>query len=314
METGPDDAALVNGALAGDQQAFEALRAGADRAVRGAIRMQVGRRDEGDRYVIDHALVEDLVQMTWVQVWQKLDTYDPSVGLFVHFARYWARIMVRRHRDTPIGRGVEVALSDTTGGADGDDADASQADRLDRLSGQAGLRHVPDDPVTVDVYDDLLTITFATNSPPHQLIAFGFTKAVDWRPRRIAAELSQIPLRALEAQLERDYIAASDLPAERVRPAFAPLRSRLGQRFDEAVRDATTLATYPTLHDRIVGETTLGDYYTGEPTADLTQWWYAVKRRVLAEVQRRQSGPLADLLRETRRRSSSARATRSPAG
>ena len=87
METGPDDAALVSRALAGDQQAFEALRAGADRAVRGVIRMQIGRRDEGDRYVIDHALVEDLVQMTWVQVWQKLDTYDPSVGLFVHFAR-----------------------------------------------------------------------------------------------------------------------------------------------------------------------------------------------------------------------------------
>jgi hypothetical protein len=251
--------------------------------------------------------------VAWVQVWQKLDTYDPAVGRFVHFARYWARIMVRRYRDTPVGRGVETPLNAmlSGGAAEGDDSDA---DRLDRMAQRGSVTEPPEDPVGADVYDELLSLTFATNSPPHQLIAFGFAKAVEWRPRQIAAELSNVPLRSLETRLERSYLERSDLEDARVLPAFQPLRNRLEQRFDEAVRDPTTLATYPGLHTRIVGETTLSDYYTGEPTADVTQWWYAVKRRVLAEVQRRDSGPLVGLLRQAQRQSDRRGAARRTTG
>lgn len=313
MEHEPEDAALVTRALGGDQQAFEELRSGSDRAVRGLVRMKVGRSEAGGSYFLDHALVDDLVQQTWVQVWQKLDTYDAAVGRFVHFARYWARIMVRRYHDTQLGRGTEIPLSAMQSGGS-DDGDISPDEQMDRLSQRDTAGDFQDDPVTADVYDELLTLTFATNSPPHQLIAFGFVKAADWRPRQIAAELSNVPLQELQSQLERTYLDQSDLPDERVLPAFEPLRSRLDLRFDEVVRDATTLATYPALHERIVGETTLADYYTGEPTADVTQWWYAVKRRVLAEVQRRSTGPLADLLRQAQRSSAKSRATRSTAG
>jgi DNA-directed RNA polymerase specialized sigma24 family protein len=312
MEHEPDDAALVAQALAGDRDAFDALRAIAEGAVKGTIRMQIGRRDENGRHVVDHALVDDLVQTTWIQVWEKLATYDPAVGRFVHFARYWARIMVRRYRDTPLGKGRERPLSDLIG--DADDGDESPADRLDRLAQGGAAPEPPEDPVNADVYDDLLSLTFATSSPPHQLIAFGFVKAAEWKPRQIAAELSDVPLRALESRLEHSYLEHSELDDERVVPAFGPLRIRLDQRFDEAVRDPTTLATYPGLHARIVGETTLADYYTGEPTADVTQWWYAVKRRVLAEVQRRDSGPLADLLRQAQRQSARRGATRRTTG
>lgn len=315
MESGPDDAAVVARALAGEQQAFDELRAAAEGVVRGTIRMQVGRFEQNGTYFVDHALVDDLVQMAWTQIWEKLATYDPGVGRFVHFARYWARIMVRRYRDTPIGRGVETSLSAMLGGgADADEGDDSGADRLDRLARRGSVVEPPEDPVGADVYDELLSLTFATASPPHQLIAFGFAKAAEWRPRQIAAELSNVPLRALETRLERSYLEQSDLEQARVQPAFQPLRNRLELRFDEAVRDPTTLATYPGLHTRIVGETTLSDYYTGEPTADVTQWWYAVKRRVLAEVQRRDSGPLADLLRQAQRRSAGRGAARRTSG
>ena len=315
MESGLEDAAVVARALAGEQQAFDQLRAVAEAAVRGTVRMQIGRYEENGAYFVDHALVDDLVQAAWVQIWQKLDTYDPNVGRFVHFARYWARIMVRRYRDTPVGRGVETPLSSMLGGgADADEGDDSSTDRLDRLARRGSGGETPEDPVGVDVYDELLSLTFATASPPHQLIAFGFAKAAEWRPRQIAAELSNVPLRALETRLERSYLEQSDLDDDRVLPAFEPLRSRLELRFDEAVRDPTTLATYPGLHARIVGETTLADYYTGEPTADVTQWWYAVKRRVLAEVQRRESGPLADLLRQAQRQSARRGAARRTTG
>ena len=90
------------------------------------------------------------------------------------------------------------------------------------LSGEESLG----DPVTADVYDDLLSLTFATASPPHQLIAFGFAKAAEWKPRQIAAELSDVPLRALESRLEHTYLEQSELDDGRVVPAFAPLRTR----------------------------------------------------------------------------------------
>lgn len=294
----PDDATLVNYAIAGDQQAFEQLRAAAEHVVRGAIRMQVGRSGDGGAFFVDHALVDDLVQVTWVQVWQKLPTYNPELANFNAFARYWARIMVRRYRDTPVGKGLETPISSLL---DRDDADDGRSDILGRLSAQTAALQHPDDTIPAEVYDELLTITFATASPPHQLIVFGFTKAADLKPRQIAADLSNVPLRTLAERLEQTYLEQSDLPDSRIRPAFEPLHERLEQRFDEVVRDPTTLATYPQLHGQTVGETTLADYYTGEPTANLTQWWHAVKRRVIADLQRRQDGPLAELLRQSQR-------------
>lgn len=297
-----DDAALVAQAVAGDQRAFEQLRAGADLVVRGAIRMQVGRAGESGGYVVDHALVDDLVQVTWLQIWQKLPTYNADVAAFNAFARYWARIMVRRYRDTPIGRGMETPLSSLL---DRDGENDGPSESLDRLAGQgqrgqqAAMQ--PDDTIPAEVYDELLTVTFATASPPHQLIAFGFTKAADLKPRQIAADLSDVPLSRLAARLVQVYVEQSDLPASRVSPAFAPFLEQLGCRFNEVVRDPTTLSTYPQLHARIVGETTLADYYTTEPAANLTQWWHAVKRRILADLQRRQTGPLAELLQQSRR-------------
>jgi hypothetical protein len=200
------------------------------------------------------------------------------------------------------------------GAAGDEDGGDSATDRLDRIANRGAGVEPPEDPVGAEVYDELLSLTFATNSPPHQLIAFGFAKAAEWKPRQIAAELSNVPLRALETRLEHSYLEHSDLEDARVLPAFEPLRNRLELRFDEAVRDPTTLATYPGLHAQIVGETTLSDYYTGEPTADVTQWWYAVKRRVLAEVQRRETGPLADLLRQAQRQSSRRGAARRTTG
>lgn len=293
MDHPPDDAALAARALAGDQQAFDVLRAGAERAVRGYLRVRVRHDDD----------VDDLLQETWLQVWQKLPTYDPGRARFVSFARYWADILVRRYWDTAQGRGVEIPVSAGVG-AVGDDEDAALGDVFDRLRGDVVISCplLPDDPVDAEVYDTLLTITFATNSPPHQLIVFGLVKAADWKPRRIAGELSNVPLRALASRLEATYREQSEQPPERIAPAFAPLRARLGLHFAEAVRDPTTLATYPALHSRVVGDTELADYYTGDPTADVTQWWYAVKRRVLAEIQRQTDGPLVALLRQAQRR------------
>ena len=78
----PEETSLVTRAIAGDQQAFEQLRAASEHVVRGTIRMQVGRSGDGGAYFVDHALVDDLVQVAWVQIWQKLPTYNADVAGF----------------------------------------------------------------------------------------------------------------------------------------------------------------------------------------------------------------------------------------
>jgi hypothetical protein len=68
----------------------------------------------------------------------------------------------------------------------------------------------------------------------------------------------------------------------------------------EVITDPKTRQIYGALLNRTVGDTTLREYYTNPhaPTANITQWWDAVRRRVLSAVQRRSAGPLVALLSE----------------
>ena len=97
-------------------RAFDELR-GCRRGCRARHRADAGRAVRGERRVLRRSRPRGRPGPGGLGPdRQKLDTYDPSVGRFVHFARYWARMMVRRYRDTPVGRGVETPLSAMLGG------------------------------------------------------------------------------------------------------------------------------------------------------------------------------------------------------
>jgi RNA polymerase sigma factor (sigma-70 family) len=281
-EPAGDTANLVAQARAGDHVAFDRLHALYERAIVGFVRVRVA--NDEDAY--------DVVQDTWLQVWQKLSTYDPARASFVTFVKYWAGVLLlRAYERRDRRRGVEVLAQDLVKRfpelADTDGV----SDILDRLATTADQQSEP--PPPTDAYDELLRATFASPSPPHQLVAFGLIKCLGWTPRRVASEVADVALDACTQRLERGYLDISQLPDQQVRPAFDVLRERLKLRFGEAVGDAKTQSTYTRLKDRVVGETCLRDYFTGDdPAADLTQWWYAVYRRVRGEVQRRSEGPL----------------------
>jgi RNA polymerase sigma factor (sigma-70 family) len=276
---------LVARARAGERDAFDRLHGLYERAIYGFVRVRLA----------DDADAQDVAQDTWVQVWQKLPTYDPARASFVTFVKYWASVLLLRTYDRrDRRRGVEVLVRDLVRHTPDLADEAGVSDILDRVSVQAEPSAEPEQ--LLAVYGELLRAMLASPSPPHQLLAFGFIKALGWPPRRVAAELSDDQLDQIEAALEQAYRASSQLPDQQQQPSFDPLRQRLRLRFDEAVPDRKTQATYPHLLERVVGDTLLRDYYTGaEPTADLTQWWYAVHRRVQSEVQRRTSGPLFEL-------------------
>ncbi len=281
----PSDA--IERARRGDRQAFDELCAAYGKAVYGAIRVRVASDDDA----------RDVLQETWLQVWQKLPTFDPARGSFQAFAKYWSSVMVLRYYDAMKSRRVgEVVASELAARYPAIAGEEGMAGVLDHLGAR---RTEPEEPaIGADVYANLLRVTMSSASPPHQLIAFGFSKISAWTPRRITAELSTIPLRDLEARLEHLYLEESQLPPALVQPCFVPLRARLELPFEAVAESAKTLATYSHLRGQVVGDTTLQDYYTAnDPTGDVTAWWYAVQRRVRAELQRVETGPLSDLLR-----------------
>jgi RNA polymerase sigma factor (sigma-70 family) len=296
VHLGDDTADLLARARSGDRSAFDKLHARYARAILGYIRTRL--LDEDD--------AQDVSQDTWAAVWEKLPTYDAQRSSFVTFVKYWAGIMLLRayaRRDRR--RGVEMlARGLLKFMPELEDAEGT-SDILERLAARTEPESEAEQ--LTDVYAELLRATFASASPPHQLVVFGFVKCLGWTPRRVAAELSDVLLSSSSRRLEDEYLDVSQLPPQSVEVAFQSLRARLQLRFGEVVSDPRTRATFPALIDRMTGETCLRDYYTGDDaTADLTQWWYAVYRRVRGEVQRRSDGPLFRL--------ASARAARKVAG
>jgi RNA polymerase sigma factor (sigma-70 family) len=280
-----DVAELVGLARTGDRDAFDRLHDMYAKAIHGFVRIRLA----------NDADAQDLTQETWLMVWQKLPTYDPARASFVTFVKYWAGVLLLRAYDRrDRRRGVEVLVRDLISHNPDLTGEEGVGDILERLITHAAPSDEADQ--LADVYAELLRATFASPSPPHQLIAFGFIKALGWPPRRVAAEFSDAALDGVEQRLEQAYVEDSQLPDQQVRPNFDLLRERMRLRFGEAVADRKTQATYPHLANQVVGETHLRDYYTGDdPTTDLTQWWYAVHRRVRGEVQRGTVGPLFEL-------------------
>jgi RNA polymerase sigma factor (sigma-70 family) len=305
VSIGLDLAQTIARAQQGDTEAFDALYAAHAGPIAGFIRPRVARDEDA----------QDVAQQTWLQVWTRLASYDPARASFYTFARYWASVMLLRHYDERSRRGVEIIISDLTLKYPNLVAEEGLAAIIERLAPTAvgPLEH----PAVADVHTQLLRRSFDGSSPPHQVIAFGFSRVSGWTPREIARDRSNVPLRDLARELVGLYTSESGLPAELLQRVFTPFLMGLDRPFEVVVSDPKTRATYPHLHGQIVGHTDLEDYYTGPDRADqITRWWYAVQRRVRKAVMRRASGPTFEASQAAveRARSASESATSSSAG
>jgi hypothetical protein len=144
------------------------------------------------------------------------------------------------------------------------------------------------------VYEELLRLTFGSASPPHQLIAFGFCKLLEWRPSDIVSSLSHILLWELASLLEDAYVRAAQPPVDRVerlRSCFAPLHKAMHAPLAMLVAHGTVGKIDPVLLPCVVGQTTLSLYYTDnadakQSAADISHWWFAIERRLKGELSR----------------------------
>jgi hypothetical protein len=107
------------------------------------------------------------------------------------------------------------------------------------------------------------------------------------------SEYDAIPLRELVQILTMEFAQHLPLPTDRIHRHFAPLRQCLDRPVREVIEDEKIRQTHSTLLDRQAGETTLADYFTNsaEPTANISHWWYSVRRRLVKAVQEQGSGP-----------------------
>jgi hypothetical protein len=230
--------------------------------------------------------------------------YDPARGPFRAFALHWAHIMLLRYYSTRRVRDrVEVLFSelrmrypDLEMTAEVGEI-AARLTRHNRPSVEEEAMSAEEATERAAVYEELIRITFDGPSPPHQLLAFGFCKLLEWKPSEVVAHCSDTPLRALAEQFITAYVQKTLLAEPRIRSLFAGFRQRMECPVGE-VLDEKTPQSHSALRGGVVSDTVLREYYTStkDPAADVSHWWEAVRRRVVSAIQRQRTGPLAALI------------------
>jgi DNA-directed RNA polymerase specialized sigma24 family protein len=231
--------------------------------------------------------VEELVS----KVFDRLPKFDPDRGSFLTFIRrVCSNVMIDHYRGRNIGQRVVFLIEDLHLQRSDGDSDDPKSER-DYLAGLTAPELTPEELARRnESYEWLLRTAFEGDSPPHQLIAFGFVKLLEWRPAEVVDELSEEALMDLGIKLEDDYLACGAFRDDprRGRDCFVKFRQRMKMPFAAAIDDPTTLATYDQRISggTVVGETLLVQYYTSNAEDNIVQWWDAVRRRLRAAVAR----------------------------
>jgi RNA polymerase sigma factor (sigma-70 family) len=226
---------------------------------------------------------QDIAQETWIEVLRRIDQFNPARGNFSAFVKYWAGIAALRwQREKKNAFEQTLLFSELASRC----PEALKEEGIEAIA--SSVRAAKPDPeemfASYERYSSFLRITFKTPSPPHQLLAFGFCKLLDWKPQRLVRELSDLLLVHLEDLFERAYL--NEVPEERslVNEAMRDLRAAMGRTLASAVTDPTTLSTYKELASQPIGGTRLRDYYRGDAEQNVSHWVYAVRRRVLSTL------------------------------
>lgn len=256
--------------LAGQAQLGEAsfadLLARHEKRLAGYIRARVDNDADAD----------DAAQETWTDVWGKIQNYDPVHGNFESFVRSRAQYKIRQ-----VNKRRRQWMSATRHGTDEPENDIAAV--IDSLTA-APPSEAGDRMISRLYYRELVERAFSGANPPHQLIAFGFCKLLEWKPKEVVADLSNTPLRDLAVRLEQEYCEIAQVHPTELEKCFAPLHARMFRKVDEVLTDARSSVTRVALQGQIVGDTVLRNYYGDGPEGDITRWWDTIRRRVRNEM------------------------------
>jgi RNA polymerase sigma factor (sigma-70 family) len=266
------EAELMGKARARSEDAFDQLYQMYHREIRGYVR---ARCPAGD--------ANDLFQETWAQLWRRISDYDPTRGNFAAFAKYWAGIILMRYYHER--RRERPQLTQLFSELDQQHENFGRDELAEQIVARAGGSLGAEVQASLELseaYRNLLAQTFSSGAPPHQLVAFGFCKLLDYTPKRFVASASNTRLDDLVPIFEREYRAEAPALSSQIGMALEPLHRALRRPLSEIITEPATRLAHTALLDRITGQTSPRDYYQDRdnPEPDVSHWIYAVRRKV----------------------------------
>ena len=278
-----EERSLLEEAAKGGESAFNRLWEAYEKALQGFLRTRIFSKTPFSSGA-EQEEVHDITQDVFVEVRKRISIYDPEKGRFYTFLRYWANIVMMRHFRSRGKRLENVMLLYEFPELETDEIAQSFVEKLpDFEPGSLDIL------VELNMYRTLLEITFREGGYPHQLISFGFNRLLaDWNPRSIVDKLSPRRLKKLGSKLQSEYAADSRLEEHEIRKCFGPLKSALGRKASEVLLDNATRETLFKRDERYqeqkVDETRLEDYFTADPSANISDWTYKVKEKVRRHI------------------------------
>lgn len=243
-----EQAVLADRARRGDDEAFGYLYSAFRDAVKGFLSARLQDPDSA----------EDLCQDTFLLARKNLreGKFDPSYSFYT-FLRNVASIVMKRHF-----------------------ADRKIRNR-DRVS---DLPDLPDQSASsgdVTHCCEMLRLLSVCCAKPHQIVAVGFVKYLEWRPREVATELGERSLGLLAQEfLESFFVTAAGVLDKASFEAYcAPLFQKLEGSPDLVYPEAEYSGKFHGLPDIFVKDLPLNLFFSNNPEASLSDWCDKVRRR-----------------------------------
>lgn len=168
---------LIELAKAGDQEAFDELWSRYQEPLLGVIKSSATE--------VPFHEAEGYLGKLYLIVRRRIAGYRPEDSSFMGFLRYTARREQWRYLNEDREPGPKRPKGGGSGQGPGGNFSVRSLDDPDR-PGEPADRQDSTDPASRLFKRQLWTRIFALDSPPHQLIVFGFNRLLQWTPAEIA--------------------------------------------------------------------------------------------------------------------------------
>ena len=289
--------ALIERFLKGDPSAYDRLIAILEPMLKNYLRSQIRSRPEID--------LEDVLQDVRIYLFQRLDRYNPEYALGA-FARGLAKNVVKRH----VYKKSDLVLGSSDPDADDPqfvDLSPSELQELPRnfqdVLGEGRFEAPGGPPPPSREFLELFEAFLRYGGYPHQQVAFGFSVLVWGKakhgkragegaligskvpvtgdPDRVVSEVAGTELQDSSEGMLGELQADLSLEEAYVHRVRQPLDDRLTLTGAELfARDRTSLNNFKKLHNSVIAQTLLQEYFGKDPRKSVADWTHGVKERV----------------------------------
>lgn len=233
--------------------------------------------------------VDDIFQSGWKYFLEKdyISKYDSSKGSFYNYLAKNFRWHIRNYYKVPeYKKKFEQMLSDING----NNSKVCNPEKEMMLIknyfyGNQGVKFEPEKHLfQVELFDMLLKAILLDGGQPHQCIVTCFSKYLMWAPIDIEKELSRLSLYDLSERLRNDTKKVSEknnlVFRKETERTFNKFIKKLNKKVGYFVKKNNRKDIDESLLKKVVGCTSLCDYFKRNPSHNLSVWSNRVLKRV----------------------------------